>query len=394
MEQQIETLPATVPAQNGRVSAEDFLPLLSVEQAVQRKDMINAFIGRVLVESVDGNGDYGAIPGAGKKKVLLKAGAEKLCSIFGMAPTYEPAQVIEDWTGAAHAGEPLFYYEYRCQLSRGGRFMGEAIGSANSWETKHRYRWLREDQIPPGLDKATLPVRGGKQTLFAYEFAINKAETTGQYGKAAEYWQGFKDASEAGIARRVNKPFKSGKEGWGWEYDINAVLYRIPNPEAPDLVNTLQKMAQKRALVAAVLVVTNCSDSFTQDLEDIELPAPSTAPAEQVASQPHPAPAAATPPPATQAPADTRPIPDELLDTFEMLAQHPDAKSCGSAALHMEKLMVGRAGDKGLDAYNAVTKAYRRVTPKGKDTVPGVKKMLLDLWEVHQKLPIAETEAL
>jgi len=35
-----------------------------------------------------------------------------------------------------------------------------------------------------------------------------------------------------------------------------------------DVVNTVQKMAQKRSLVAAVLNATNASDWFTQDVED------------------------------------------------------------------------------------------------------------------------------
>ena len=37
----------------------------------------------------------------------------------------------------------------------------------------------------------------------------------------------------------------------------------------PDVDNTVKKMAQKRALVAAVLVATACSDTFTQDVEDM-----------------------------------------------------------------------------------------------------------------------------
>jgi len=37
-----------------------------------------------------------------------------------------------------------------------------------------------------------------------------------------------------------------------------------------DLVNTLQKMAQKRAIVGAVLLATGASEFFTQDLEDME----------------------------------------------------------------------------------------------------------------------------
>ncbi len=41
---------------------------------------------------------------------------------------------------------------------------------------------------------------------------------------------------------------------------------RVP---LPDAVNTLMKMAQKRAYVGAVLLATNTSDFFTQDLEDM-----------------------------------------------------------------------------------------------------------------------------
>lgn len=43
--------------------------------------------------------------------------------------------------------------------------------------------------------------------------------------------------------------------------------YRSLNPY--DVKNTLEKMAEKRALVAAVLIGTALSDLFTQDLEDI-----------------------------------------------------------------------------------------------------------------------------
>lgn len=38
-----------------------------------------------------------------------------------------------------------------------------------------------------------------------------------------------------------------------------------------DLTNTICKMAQKRSLIAAVLVVCSASEFFTQDLEDAEL---------------------------------------------------------------------------------------------------------------------------
>ncbi|MFB2835053.1 hypothetical protein [Floridanema evergladense] len=54
------------------------------------------------------------------------------------------------------------------------------------------------------------------------------------------------------------------------------MLYRFtytkdgkPNPRIYDAVNTICKMAQKRSLVAAVLIATGASEFFTQDLEDI-----------------------------------------------------------------------------------------------------------------------------
>ncbi|MFB2838913.1 hypothetical protein [Floridanema evergladense] len=42
-----------------------------------------------------------------------------------------------------------------------------------------------------------------------------------------------------------------------------------PNPRIYDAVNTICKMAQKRSLVAAVLIATGASEFFTQDLEDM-----------------------------------------------------------------------------------------------------------------------------
>src|ERR1039458_2434699 len=55
-----------------------------------------------------------------------------------------------------------------------------------------------------------------------------------------------------------------------WEIDVDTALYRIPNPDGADVVNTIQKMAQKRALVAATLLATSASEFFTQDVEDAE----------------------------------------------------------------------------------------------------------------------------
>ena len=42
----------------------------------------------------------------------------------------------------------------------------------------------------------------------------------------------------------------------------------MKNPDVADLVNTILKMADKRALVAATLIATGMSEYFTQDIED------------------------------------------------------------------------------------------------------------------------------
>jgi hypothetical protein len=49
--------------------------------------------------------------------------------------------------------------------------------------------FLRED-----LDRTRLLKRGGHRTLCEFEFAIDRADTTGVYAKPAEYWQKFKEA--------------------------------------------------------------------------------------------------------------------------------------------------------------------------------------------------------
>jgi hypothetical protein len=107
------------------------------------------------------------------------------------------------------------------------------------------------------------------RTLFEFDFAIERAETTGTYGKPAEHWQRFRDAIRTGTARPVEKLTRRGNSA-AWEIDVATALYRIPNPDGADVVNTIQKMAQKRALVAATLLATSASEFFTQDIEDAD----------------------------------------------------------------------------------------------------------------------------
>jgi hypothetical protein len=374
MSEMMESTAISVRESSG-VTAQDFMPLFTVQQAVERKGMMNQFINEVLRE----NEDYGPMPGnpAGKK-VLMKPGAEKLCSIFGMAPQYIEDKIIEDWTGEHHGGEPLFYYAYRCQLMRGGRFMGEAIGSCNSWEAKYRYRWITAEECHArGIKTDGLPARGGKRTLFEPEFALEKRQTTGQYGKPIEYWDQFDEAIREGRARKAEKSRRDGGKLVGFEMDIDQTVYRIPNPEIADTINTCQKMAQKRALVAAVLVVTNCSDAFTQDLDEAEEPHYDPAP---ITSNARTTPAGEP---------IKRMVPEELVSVFARI--RADVRQMKPAFTKIGDLMIQKAGQAGEAEYSRITKAFREKHPTAATLKPSdVENCLLDLWEALQALPEIE----
>ena len=153
--------------------------------------------------------DYGTIPGTGKP-TLYKPGAEKLCSLFGLYPEFQVVDSICDFD------KGLFYFNYKCILSHNGKPIASGDGSCNSKEKKYRYRNVTEN-------KAT---EKDKQN------ALRVETKNGKYGK----------------------------------YKV----YVVENTEPFELVNTISKMAQKRALVAATLIAANASEFFTQDLEDLD----------------------------------------------------------------------------------------------------------------------------
>lgn len=238
--------------------ANRFMPVMPMAMAVQRYNDLVEFTKQIMKEGKD----YGCVPGI-EKPSLLKPGAEKLCNFFGLTPTFEIVEKEERWD----AEEPFFFYFYKCKLWRGQDLIGEGDGSCNSRESKYRFRWVGEAQLPDGFDKKRIQTRGGRMSEF--EFAIEKAETSGKYGKPAAYWQAFKDAMANKTAALIQKAIKSGETRPAWE--IDCTVYRIPNPDVCDQVNTIQKMAQKRAMVAATLIACNASEYYTQDIEDMDV---------------------------------------------------------------------------------------------------------------------------
>lgn len=207
------------------VTRDNLMPALSIQEAIDRYNAVVKFVQQVMKEGLD----YGTIPGT-DKPTLFKPGSEKLCTLFGFVPEFETVNSIVDFDRG------LFYFHYRCRLTRHGATVATGEGSCNSKEKKYRYRF--EERKCPNCGKATI-IKG-----------------------RAEYGGGFLCYGKKG--------------GCGAKFTdnapeiINQPLGQVENTEPFDLINTLQKMGQKRALVASVLIAANASEFFTQDVEDIE----------------------------------------------------------------------------------------------------------------------------
>jgi len=229
----------------------------SLEQVTNNLGAIKKFVKKHMKKGVD----YGTIPGAGDKPTLFKSGAEKLNALFNSRPVYTFLTTKEDLeTG-------LVFYRIQCDLihRQSGLVMGSGVGICSSYETKYRWRWvpLHETKLL-GLVAVALKQRGGRVSEF--DFAIDKAEIAGQYGKPAEYWARFQQAIADNTATEIKRKTRKGAEMKAWE--IDETMYRIPNEDLADVWNTVVKIGQKRAMVAADLSLGCVSDIFTQDLED------------------------------------------------------------------------------------------------------------------------------
>jgi len=210
---------------------------LTVDEAVALVDKKREFMKRVMREGEH----FGTIPGT-PKPTLYKPGAELLLSAMGLHSdsSINTVPPIIDMLGKDHGGEPFIQFQKTCDVYReeiaGERILiARASANCSSWEKKYRYR--KADRTCPQCGKVGTIIKG-------------KAE----YGGGWLCWK--------------------NKGGCGTKFtDIDKRITDqatadIPNPDIADLINTIEKIASKRALVAATLLATGCSDIFTQDLED------------------------------------------------------------------------------------------------------------------------------
>ena len=203
------------------------------EMVVEKLQVIRDFQMACKTHLVEGL-DYGTIPNTGDRPTLFKPGAEKMIRLLDLADEYE-IDKIEDWD------RPLFAYNVRCRLRHiaSGQHVAEGVGQANSMESKWRYHWAWPSDVPEDQ-------RAGLQT------------------------------------RQINT--RNGQ----------TTKYRVVNDDIFSLVNTILKMAKKRALVDAALSVGRLSGIFTQDLDEIR-PAANDAPEPAPARTPATATAGSSP---------------------------------------------------------------------------------------------------
>ena len=201
------------------------LPTLTVSEVLAHARLVREVAARVMVEGLD----YGTVPGCGPKPVLLKGGAERLCVVFRLAPSF---QVEETRLEGGHR-------EYRlvCSLSTmgSGTLVGQGVGVCSSLEAKYRFRQGQGEPTDKPVPRAYWDLRQ-EDPAKAQELIGGKGFST----------------------RKV--------EGKGWMICKGGEKTEHDNPA--DHYNTVLKMAKKRALVDAVLTATAASSVFGQDLEE------------------------------------------------------------------------------------------------------------------------------
>lgn len=174
----------------------------------QKLELVQKFFKDIMIKDVD----YGVIPGT-PKPTLYKPGAEKLCELYNFAILIAEKDEEKDLKTGYYRAKLVIRLVHRGT----GTLIAEGTGEANVYESKYRWRWAYEKDLPRGIDKDSL----------------------------------------------VYKEFES-KSGGTFK------KYRIENADLFDQWNTVLKMAKKRALVDATLSATRSSGIFSQAEDELD----------------------------------------------------------------------------------------------------------------------------
>lgn len=198
-------------------------PEIPVDALVARKERIVDAMQRVMTDGIH----YGKVPGV-SKPTLLKPGAEVLCVMFELAAIPESEERYDGDHLTVKTRVTLYDV-------RSGNRVAAGEGICSSREKKYAKR--KAERVCPACGAEAI-IKG-------------KAE----YGGGWTCWK-----KRGGCGAR----FPDGDAAIE-----NQDAGEKENPDLPDTWNTILKMAEKRALVGAVLHGTGASDVFTQDVEDL-----------------------------------------------------------------------------------------------------------------------------
>lgn len=191
-------------------------PVASAEEIIASRSEIVNLLPKVLTPEVD----YGVIPGT-NKQVLLKAGAERVCAIFGCYPTYEIVEreidhdrVITYRSGWVEAPDPG--WDEKDRLKKAGKGRSKKVDDEWVWTEKGE---------------------GVSESVGLYRYVVR--------------------------CRLVRQDGLVIGDGIGVCSTLESKYISRPR----ECENTALKMAEKRGLVGATLNAFALSDRFTQDVE-------------------------------------------------------------------------------------------------------------------------------
>lgn len=208
---------------------------ISVEEVVAQKDKIRQVMQSVMTEGVH----YGLIPGVNKPS-LFKPGAEAINVALRLAPHYDSEKI---WHDDGH-----LTVVSKCTLKHIPTDLTIATGEGLCTTKETRYAFRQGGRKCPNCEA---------EAIKKSKFAPKPNDYEGAKSSDPPGWYCFSKIGGCGMNFAADDPrITSQTEG------------RVPNPDIADTYNTVLKMADKRALVAAVLNGTAASDVFTQDVED------------------------------------------------------------------------------------------------------------------------------
>ena len=198
-------------------------PVMTPDDLHNAQAQVIEFIDRFFVDGVhfeaSRQGDAG-------KRVLLKAGAELLATIYGLTPIYQ--------TKAEYIGDDLDFEVITEFVNQHGEIVSRGIGSCSTLEKKFKVRY----------------------NVVETDIAVPK-----------KYWDNRDVKILKAAAPDLAKP-AAVKTDAGWRIGEKT---QVANPYPGDEFNPVRKIGKKRSYVDAIINAFILSEYFTQDVEKKEI---------------------------------------------------------------------------------------------------------------------------